>query len=185
MNNYLLKTLAIVGIFLCAACSTYVDKAVFTPATADPDQAVVYIYRPSVMSNALYSPGINIDGEFKLYAKNGINSRLVLTPGEHKFEFQADKDFTELLPVTLSLDAGSIAYIRVSTSLEIDNSVGYKPYARSFSLNTVDEVTAVKEIAECCTAKAVGSRENNQTGNKEKQTGDGFSVDKTQNPFSH
>ena len=161
------------------------DKAVFTPAAAKPDQAVVYIYRPSVMSNALYSPGINIDDEFKLYAKNGISSRLVLTPGEHKFEFQADKDFTELVPVTLSLDAGSIAYIRVSTSLKIDNSTGYKPYLRSFVLNTVDEVTAVKEIAECCTEKTEGSKERNQAGHNEKATGDGFSVDKTQNPFSH
>ena len=96
MNNYLLKTLAIVGIFLCAACSTYVDKAVFTPATADPDQAVVYIYRPSVMSNALYSPGIKVDGEFKLYAKNGTSSQLSLTPGEHIFEFQADKNYTDI-----------------------------------------------------------------------------------------
>ncbi len=161
------------------------DKAVFTPAIAKPDKAVVYIYRPSVMSNALYSPGINIDGELKLYAKNGINSRLVLAPGEHKFEFQADKDFTDLSPVTLSLDAGSIAYIRVSTSLKIDNAIGYKPYLRSFALNAVDEVTAVKEIAECCTEKAGGSKENSQTSHNEKETGDGFSVDKTQNPFSH
>jgi len=170
---------------LCAACSTNSGTATFTPATAKPDQAVIYIYRPSVMGNALYSPGINVDGEFKLYAKNGINSHLSLTPGEHIFEFQADKNYTELLPVTLSLDAGSTAYLRVSTSLKIESSVGYEPYARSFTLTHVDEVTAVKEIAECCTAKPEQSQEKNETNHAEESAGDGFSVDKTQNPFSH
>ena len=137
------------------------------------------------MGNALYSPCINVDGEFKLYAKNGINSQLSLTPGEHIFEFQADKNYTGLLPVTLSLDAGSTAYLRVSTSLKIENSVGYEPYSRSFALTHVDEVTAVKEIAECCTAKPEQSEEKNETNHAEESARDWFSVDKTQNPFSH
>lgn len=170
---------------LCAACSTNSGIATFTPVTAKPDQAVIYIYRPSVMSNAFYSPGINVDGEFKLYAKNGVSSQLSLTPGEHIFEFQADKDFTELLPVILSLEAGSTAYLRVSTSLKIQNSVGYEPYARSFTLTHVDEATAVKEITECCADKPEQSEENNVTNHAEESAGDGFSVNKTQNPFSH
>ena len=170
---------------LCVACSTNSGTATFTPVTAKPDQVVIYIYRPSVMSNALYSPGINIDGEFKLYARNGTSSQLSLTPGDHTFEFQADKNYTELSPITLSLDPGSTAYLRVSTSLKIEDSVGYEPYARSFALTRVDEVTAVKEIADCCAAKPERSEENDETDHAEESTGDGFSVDKTLNPFSH
>ncbi|NNJ49359.1 MAG: hypothetical protein HKP22_03220 [Gammaproteobacteria bacterium] len=137
------------------------------------------------MSNALYSPGINVDGELKLYARNGINSRLSLAPGEHTFEFQADRDYSELSPITLLLDAGSTSYLRVTTSLTIDNAVGYKPYLRSFAFTQVDEVTALKEIAGCCTAKAKTSNEKNKTDPTEESIDDGFSVDKTQNPFSH
>ena len=146
---------------------------------------MVYIYRPSEMSNALYSPGINVDGEFKLYTKNGINSQLSLSPGEHIFEFQAEKRYTKLLPVTLSLEAGSITFLRVSTSLKIENSTSYEPYARTFALTRVDEKTAVKEIAECCLAKSEPSEDSNQTKPVDEGAGDGFSVDKTQNPFSH
>ena len=136
------------------------------------------------MSNVLYSPGINVDGEFKLYAKNGINSQLILTPGEHIFEFQDDNSYADLLPITLRLEAGSTTYLRVGTSLKIENSVGYEPYARSFSLTHADEATAIKEIAECCTAKPEQSEDKSNASTVDK-SGDGFSVDKTQNPFSH
>lgn len=180
----LIKIFSIASILLCAACSTTSDTATFKPVTAKTDQAVIYIYRPSVMSNALYSPGINVDGEFKIYAKNGINSQLILAPGEHTFEFQEDKSYADLLPITLSLDAGSTTYIRVSTSLKIEKSVGYEPYARSFALTHADEATAIKEIAECCTANPEQLQDKSKATNVD-ESGDGFSVDKTQNPFSH
>lgn len=185
LNSSLIKIFSIFGILLLAACSTKSGTTTFTPSTAKPDQAVVYIYRPSEMSNALYSPGINVDGEFKLYTKNGINSQLSLSPGEHKFEFQADKRYTKLLPVTLSLEAGSITFLRVSTSLMIENATSYEPYARTFALTRVDEKTAVQEIAECCLAKAEPSEDSKETKPVGEGAGEGFSVDKTQNPFSH
>jgi hypothetical protein len=184
LNNLLIKTFSIFSILLCAACSTNSGTATFKPATAKADQAVIYIYRPSVMSNALYSPGINVDGEFKLYAKSGINSQLMLKPGEHTFEFQADKRYADLSRITLSLEAGSTTYLRVDTSLKIEDSVGYEPYARSFVLTHAAEETAIKEIAECCTAKPEQLEEKNKTATVD-ESGDGFSVDKTQNPFSH
>jgi len=180
----LIKIFTIISILLCAACSTTNGTATFKPVTAKADQAVIYIYRPSAMSNALYSPGINVDGEFKLYAKNGINSKLILTPGEHTFEFQDDKSYAGLLPITLTLEAGSTTYLRVGTSLKIENSVGYEPYARSFALTHADEATAIKEIAECCTDKPEHLEDKNKASAVD-ESGDGFSVDKTQNPFSH
>ena len=180
----LINIFSITSILLCAACSTTSGTATFKPVTAKADQAVIYIYRPSVMSNVLYSPGINVDGEFKLYAKNGINSQIILSPGEHTFEFQDDKSYAELLPITLTLEAGSTTYLRVVTSLKIENSVGYEPYARSFALTHADEETAIKEITECCTAKPEQPEEKSKTTTVD-ESGDGFSVDKTQNPFSH
>ena len=137
------------------------------------------------MSNALYSPGINIDGEFKLYARNGSNSRLSLIPGEHTFEFQAEKRYTGLSPVSLMLEAGSRTFIRVNTSLELEDSVEYKPYARMFTFTPVGEQAAVQEITECCLNKPEQRQGRNESMQTDKNTDDGFSVDKTQNPFSH
>ena len=168
-----------------SACSSIRDVTTFTPQAANADRATVYIYRPNEMTNTLYSPGLTIDGEFKLHIKNGVNSRLTLAPGKHVFNFQNDNRYSEPNPLSLILDTGSIYFIRVNTSLKINESASYQPYARNFILTSVDERQAVKEIAVCCMAN------NERSANKEKpastgdKTVDGFSVDKTQNPFSH
>ena len=145
----------------------------------------MYIYRPTEMANALYSPGLNINGEFKLYAKNGVSSRLSLTPGEHIFEFQAEKKYSELMPLSINLKTGTTYFIRVGTSLKVKNTTTYKPYARSFKLTQVNEQQAVKEIAECCIDNNNKPTDKAKVKSTEKEPGDGFSVDKTQNPFSH
>ncbi len=184
--NKILFTIGItLGLLLSSACSTKKSTVLFTPPAAEPDQAIVYIYRPSAMTNALYSPGLNINGEFKLYTKNGMNSRLSLEPGEHSFEFQTEKKYSDLIPVKLTLDAGTINYIRVDTSLEIKNTAGYEPYARSFKLTPVEAKLAEKEIAECCLDSNTKSAEETKTVLPQEDTNGGFSVDKTQNPFSH
>jgi len=185
LNNIPLTILLTLCWFYLSACSTTSNVATFTPLAANADQAVVYIYRPTGMSNALYSPGLNIDGEFKLYAKNGVSSRLSLTPGEHLFEFQADKKYSELTPLSLTLDAGAIYFIRVTTSLKVKIAAAYEPYMRSFKLTQVDEQQAVKEIASCCIDNSKISTDKTEIKSPEKKSGDGFSVDKTQNPFSH
>ncbi len=172
------------SLFYLAACSTTGTVATFTPLTANTDRAVVYIYRPDEMANGLYSPGLNINDEFQLYIKNGINSRLLLSPGEHKFEFQAEKKYTKLKPLTLDLDAGSTYFIRVSTSLEVKSSATYEPYSRSFKLARIDEQQAIKEITECCLDSKQPANKIDDNLTEQKQS-EGFSVDKTQNPFSH
>lgn len=135
------------------------------------------------MTNALYSPGLTVNGDFKLYTKNGVNSRLSLPPGEYTFAFQEDNRYDELTPVSLNLESDSINFIRVSTALKIKNSAAYEPYARSFKLTRVDEKLAVKEIAECCAGNSDESVEKTEV--LEKENSGEFSVDKTHNPFSH
>lgn len=183
MNNKSLTIIFILGVLFLSACTTG-GVATFTPQAAKGDQAVVYIYRPTEMANAFYSPGLNINGEFKFYAKNSVSSRLSLDPGEYLFEFQAEKKYSELTPLSLNLKKGTNYFIRISSSLKVKNSTAYEPYARSFKLTRVDEQQAVKEIAECCidTNKSTDKAEIKST---EKTSTDGFSVDKTQNPFSH
>lgn len=182
-NRYLTVFYSLCGLYL-SACSTTGNVATFSPVAAEPDKVAVYVYRPTEMANALYSPGLNINNEFKLYAKNGVSSRLSLIPGEAIFEFQSEKKYSELTPLSLNLKAGATYFIRVNTSLQVKNSTSYQAYARNFKLTRIDEQQAIKEIAECCTdnSKSTDKDEEKQT---EKKTSNEFSVDKTQNPFSH
>ena len=75
--------------------------------------------------------------------------------------------------------------MRIDTALKIDNSSDFKPYLRSFNLVSVPEKIAISEITECCTRKS--SKPHSPAGKAETNIGsdDQFSVDKTQNPFSH
>lgn len=155
------------------------------PVAAETEQAIVYIYRPTEMANALYSPGLNVNGEFKLYAKNGVNSRISLTPGETTFEFQAEKKYSSLEPLSLNLESNTNYFIRVSSSLKVKNSTAYEPYARSFKLTKVDEQQAVKEISECCIDNNKKLSDPTEIKSNDESNSEGFSVDKTQNPFSH
>ncbi len=176
--------LLLCGVFL-SACASPKKDPVFNPPQAKTDQAIVYIYRPNKMTNAMYSPGLTIDGEFRLYVKNGMNSQLRLTPGEHLFAFQNDRDYSELKPLSLIYKPGSNYFIRVDPSLKINHKTTYEPYLRSFHLTAIDQAQAVKEITECCMNNSTENTNRKTFTPDKKKTGDGFSVDKTQNPFSH
>jgi len=171
--------------FLCtaSACNKKTVPAVFTPASTGPELATVYIYRPNEMTNSLYSPAININGEQKLYAKSGVSSKLSLSPGNHLFEFQAENTYSTLTPLLLDLKAGVIYYIRIDTSLKINKEPSYQPYKRSFKLTQMTEQQAQKEISQCCINST--TRSSKTPPENKKVNGTGFSVDKTQNPFSH
>lgn len=179
----MLKIYLIICLLILSACTTTKTTNVFIPKLADPDQVIIYIYRPSNMSNAMYSPDLYINSEFKQPIKNGKNMRLTLAPGEYKFEIDPDKNYAGLTTLSMNLNAGKIYYIRVDTSLKVKSVTNYEPYQRSFNMIKVDEKLALKQIAECCMTK--NKKTINKTNSVEKQTGDGFSVDKTQNPFSH
>ena len=171
--------------YFLAACSTTNNVTLFTPQIVADNQVVVYIYRPSAISNAIYSPDLYIDDELKLSIKNGKNAHFTLPPGDYKFELEPDKNYSGITSLSLNLNAGSTTFIRVDTSLKIKSAPAYEPYQRSFNLTKVDQPLAVKEIAECCMAANIKSNTDQQTNTVKKQTEQGFSVDKTQNPFSH
>ena len=185
MTNIILKITLIFGVFYLSACSTTKNAATFTPVATEAGQAVVYIYRPSVMPNAMYSPDLYINNEFKLSIKNGNSVRLSLKPGEHKFEIEPDKNYSGLTTLSLNLNAGTSYFMRVDTSLKIISSTNYEPYKRSFDLIKVEEQMAVKEIAECCVTNNKRAADKSEVEPIQKESNNGFSVDKTQNPFSH
>lgn len=106
-------------------------------------------------------------------------------PGVSNLELEPGGHYTGLTSLAINLAPGRNHYIRVDTSLKINNSVGYEPYQRSFYLVIVDEKLAIEEIAKCCASKVKSGAESTETQTPIQKTDDGFSVDKTQNPFSH
>ena len=149
--------------FFLAACSTTNNVKLFTPQIAADNQVMVYIYRPFATSNAMYSPDLYLNDEFKLSIKNGKNVGFTLPPGDYKFELEPDKNYSGLTSLSVNLSAGSTVFIRVDTSLKIDSAPTYKPYQRSFNLTRVDEKQAKKEIAECCMTNNINSKAEQET----------------------
>lgn len=137
------------------------------------------------MANAIYSPEVYVDGEFRFFTKNGKETRLTLTPGEHLFEIAPDENYAGITKIRLNLSAGNTYYLRVDTSLQIKNTTTYQPYHRSFDLVNVDATLAVEQITQCCSNKEKITGHATEIKPVKKEHAEGFSVDKTQNPFSH
>lgn len=183
MINTTLKLAITLCLLFLSACNASHNIIPFTAEAADPEQAAVYVYRPSAMPNAMYSPDLYINDEFRLSIKNGTNTRLTLAPGEYKFSLQFENNFADNDGFSLTLEKGKNYYIAINTSLKIKSAINYEPYRRSFNLVNVDESRAINEIADCCiNTKQKASTE---TVTDKKTATQGFSIDKTQNPFSH
>jgi len=139
------------------------------------------------MSNAMYSPDFLVNNEIKFSLKIGKKYLLKLPPVNTTFEIEPEKNYSGITQLKFPLKPNKRYYLRVDTTLKINNSISYETYQRGFTLVRVDEKSALAEIAECCAQKTKNiakSKEVNSTP-KEKNSGDSFSVDKTQNPFSH
>ena len=146
---------------------------------------MVYIYRPFATSNAIYSPDLYINDEFKLSIINGNVTHFTLPPGHFKFELGPGENYSGITLLSLDLSAGSTHFIRVDTSLKIISTVTYEPYKRSYNMTKVENQLAIKEIAKCCMDTKIKSKTDEETKTVKKQAEDGFSVDKMQKPFSH
>ena len=185
MNKINIITSLLICTFFLSACSTTKNAKLFTPQIAADDQVVIYIYRPFATANAIYSPDLYINDECKLSIKNKHSTHFTLPPGHYKFELEPDKHYFGLTSLSLTLHAGSTYFIRLDTSLKIKGALTYEPYQRSFNLSRIDEQLAVKEITKCCIATDIKSNTDQETKVVKTQAEEGFSVDKTHNPFSH
>jgi hypothetical protein len=181
----MLKTALPITFLLIAACSASNKSTTFIPKTLSGDQAAVYIYRPSVMANALYSPDLLVNDEFKLSVKNSKKSLIILPTGETLFELDEHNNQSRLTSLLLNLKSETTYYLRVTTTLKINSETSYEPYLRSYNLENIAENKAKIEIAECCITNNKKTAIESEKKSKTLQTDDGFSVNKTQNPFSH
>jgi hypothetical protein len=181
----MLKTILTIFFLFLTACTTSNNTREFAPVPLDEGQSAVYIYRPSVMANALYSPDFYINEELKFSVKNGEKSRTVLPAGNHVFKLDADNNQSNQKTLSLNLRPGETYYLRVSTTLKVHNTSSYQPYQRNYSLENIPKKNAEMEITECCMSDDKIKASEPEIPPTTKQPDDGFSVDKTHNPFSH
>ncbi len=177
--RFLCKLVCLGAVSLMTACAN--QPSTFTAA---PEQAelgsVVYIYRPASSSNFLYSPRVIVDDDEKFSIANGDYRYIYLPAGEHVISLNPTDQYTTGAATMLTVEADARYYLRVNTLLKFEPD---SMNTRKFWIDVVDEDTAVGEIArteyagpESPQSAAVrsGADDNQQ----------GFSVDKTRDPFA-
>ena len=178
-------------ISMLSACSNQQTINSFTAETAPSNQVAVYVYRPLSTTNAVYSPDLYVNDEFKYSIKSGKKARLLLDAGNTIFEIEPDKNYTGVTRITTTLNPDDTYFLRIDTSLKIKNTTSYEPYERSFSLIEVADQQAIEEISQCCHSGSSSNTgddnktDSNPSADETDKSDNGFSVDKTQNPFSH
>jgi hypothetical protein len=177
------KLVAIYPLLLVAivttACSS--KQATFVAAPQDINKgAVVYIYRPSSSTNFMMSPTVVIDDNEKFKIGSGDYRYVYLQGGNHTVGLNPADQYSTDVPVTINVEADKSYYLRVNTSLKFQPE---QMNTRKFWIDVVAETEALTEIAD--TEYSGPEREqaaDMRTGDSE--TDDGFSVDKTQDPFA-
>ena len=174
--NHVLKALLLSVALLLVACST--KESVFIPAPqTDEQDSVVYVYRPSSSTNFMMSPKVVIDGNEKFKIASGDYRYVYLQPGAHSIGLNPADQYQTREAIKLSTEAGKSYYLRVKTSLKFEAD---KMNTRTFWIDVVDEKTAQDEIRETGYAGSVAQQGTAEPA-ADKQ---GFSVDKTQDPFA-
>lgn len=175
----------LISLLSLTACSTKNNLKPFTPLPLEQQQTALYVYRPPAMGNSIYSPDLYIDDEHKLVIKNGKLARLTLPAGSHQLTLDAENNQGKLTRLILDLATGNTRYVRVTTSLKIKSASTYEPYQRSYNMEEVGAEQAIDEISACCNTRDEQKAEKTTREPQATEPKPGFSVDKTQNPFSH
>lgn len=93
----------------------------FEPLVDKPNEAVLYVYRPSKMRGSGTYPHIYVDGIEKSPLKNGGYIALYLPPGEHVI-LSKGKDWKWDLPdssVKLTVTSGETYFVKLDYDLDI------------------------------------------------------------------
>jgi len=164
---------------LMTACSNKESSFVAAPQAADRS-SIVYIYRPSASSNFMMSPKVVIDDNEKFNIGSGDYRYVYLQSGSHTVGLNATDQYITDAAVTINVEADKIYYLRVNTSLKFEAE---KMNTRKFWIDVVAEEEALTEIGgtEYSGPKAQQPGAVQVDADENKQ---GFSVDKTQDPFA-
>ena len=169
----------LLAVLVITACSNKASTFVAAPLDADMG-SIVYIYRPSSSTNFMMSPKVVIDGNEKFKIESGDYRYVYLQSGKHTVGLNPTDQYITDAALTINVETGQSYYLRVKTSLKFETD---KMNTRKFWIDVVDEKGALAEIGstEYSGPELQSSSEPGADGHEDKS---GFSVDKTQDPFS-
>lgn len=167
-----------------SACSN--TKPVFIAQSAtSPDQGMVYIYRPSSLSNIAISPPLEINQTQQLMVANNRHYSLPLPAGQHRFELKPGARYIGQHQVLQDIKAGEMVFLKVTTSIQFEKN---KPYTRRFDLEEVSAEIAQTEISQTTLIEKEKEVTSHQSVKEPPEAGSEsaeFSINKTRNPFSN
>jgi len=168
----------LLAVLLVTACSN--KASTFVPAAQDTDKgSIVYIYRPSSSTNFMMSPKVVIDGNEKFKIGSGDYRYVYLQSGKHALGLNPTDQYMTDAALDLVVEIDKSYYLRVKTSLKFEPDT---MNTRKFWIEEVTEKQALKEIGD---TEYSGSMQQSIAGQSEDAgTKQGFSVDKTQDPFA-
>ncbi len=181
MNNSMLlqRLVLLFAVLFMTACSNKESTFVAAPQDADKG-SVVYIYRPSSTTNFMMSPKVVIDDNEKFKIGSGDYRYVYLQTGEHRLGLNPTDQYITDDAVTINVEAGESYYLRVNTSLKFEPE---KMNTRKFWFDVVAEKEALTEIANTeYSGPEIGQSSSAEAEGHE--VNEGFSVEKTQDPFS-
>jgi hypothetical protein len=126
---------------LLAGCAT--SQHDFVPHTPAEGEAIVYIYRPSLMGNFLISPQLLVNGRAYFKLENGRYRSMRMRAGSYVFGLERDDLYDSSPALTLEVTPGDTRYLRIDTRLEF---VPDGMNRRVFSLVEVKPGDAQSEI---------------------------------------
>lgn len=169
----------VLAVLLASACTNNASTFIAAPQLADSD-AVVYIYRPSSSANFMMSPKVMIDDIEKFSIGSGDYRYVYLQNGDHTVGLKPADQYVTDAALAIRVEAGNSYYLRVGTSLKFEAET---MNTRKFWIDIINEETARNEIAG--TRYAGPKLQQSPTIRPvETGSGEGFSVDKTQDPFA-
>lgn len=177
--NLVARFSLILIVLAVAACAN--KTATFVAAPRDAGKgAVVYLYRPSSSSNFMMSPTVVIDGNEVFKLASGDYRYVYLDSGKHTIALNPTDQYLTDAAIALNIEADKSYYLRVNTSLKFEPG---QMNTRKFWIDAVAEKDALPEIAKMDYAgPRLEQAADMDSGDVE--TGEGFSVDKTQDPFA-
>ena len=168
-------------VLAAAACAN--REATFVAAPQDADKgSVVYVYRPSSSTNFIMSPAVVIDGNEQFKLASGDYRYIYLGSGSHTIGLNPTDQYLTDAAISINIEAGKSYYLRVNTSLKFEPE---QMNTRRFWIDAVAESDALPEIARTdYSGPGPVLEQTPATQSGAVNTDEGFSVDKTQDPFA-
>jgi len=174
---------SVLFLFLTACTPKHVVFDAIQP-NSDKD-SIVYVYRPSVMANAMVSPALLLNGKMISELESGSYHYNRINPGQHIISLDLGERYQGNKTIVLDVKPDEVYFIRATSDLHFQMN---KPYTRSFNLELVESSIAKQELTNISVERRSQLSFKASEVQEESPAKEGeefrFSIENTRNPFS-